>query len=255
MHWSSAAAWRYTKGLLSKPPKQTLRSVCSIDDYGLGDLANMISGFEAAFYRELSVLLPPNMPPMIRSPTGSWLAAATSRSQIASPTPDDTHVNGDRGASPIPNGRASRQDKKRLSLAFLTKEFLMGEPEKEKEVRAEKPSVDDDASTTISSRSRSKETQNRNRLSLNFLHHTTSGSPQPEALPSFPTNAQSNHSEITLQRNSSLKRPETIKSQKSDKSLGSRAGSMKKRLSFMNISKKSSKSSVRGRFDDTLVEE
>jgi hypothetical protein len=30
---------------------------------------------------------------------------------------------------------------------------------------------------------------------------------------------------------------------------------VKKRLSFMNISKKSSKSSVRGRVDDTLVEE
>jgi dedicator of cytokinesis protein 3 len=195
------------------------------------------------------------MAPMIRSPTGSWLAAASSRSQIASPTPDDTQINGDRGAFPIPNGRASQHDKKRLSLAFLTKEFLMGEPEKEKETKAEKPPVDDDASTTVSSRSRSKDTHSRNRLSLNFLNHTTSGSSQPEALPSFPPHALSNHSESTLQRNPSQKRPETIKSQKSDKSLGSRTGSMKKRLSFMNISKKSSKSSVRGRVDDTLVEE
>jgi dedicator of cytokinesis protein 3 len=214
----------------------------------------MIPGFEVAFYKELSVLLPPNMPPMIRSPTGSWLAAATSRSQIASPTPDDALFNGDRGASPITNGRASRQDKKRLSLAFLTKEFLMGEPEKDKDAKGDKPSVDDDASTTVSSRSRSKDTHSH-RLSLNFLNHTTSGSPQPEALPSFPTNAQPNQSEGNLQRNPSQKRPETIKSQKSDKSLGSRTDSMKKRLSFMNISKKSSKSSVRGRVDDILMEE
>jgi dedicator of cytokinesis protein 3 len=196
------------------------------------------------------------MAPTLRSPTGSWLAAATSRSQIASPTPDETQVNGDRGASPVLNGRPSRQDKKRLSLAFLTKEFLMGEPdkEKEKETKAEKPSVDDDTSTTVSSRSRSKETHTRNRLSLSFLNHTPS-SPQPEALPSFPSQSQPNRSDGSLQRQTSQKRPETIKSQKSDKSLSSRTDSVKKRLSFMNMSKKSSKSSVRGRVDDTLVEE
>jgi dedicator of cytokinesis protein 3 len=197
------------------------------------------------------------MAPTLRSPTGSWLAAATSRSQIASPTPDETQVNGDRGASPVLNGRPSRQDKKRLSLAFLTKEFLMGEPdkEKEKETKAEKPSaVDDDTSTTVSSRSRSKETHTRNRLSLSFLNHTPS-SPQPEALPSFPSQSQPNRSDGSLQRQTSQKRPETIKSQKSDKSLSSRTDSVKKRLSFMHMSKKSSKSSVRGRVDDTLVEE
>ncbi|RII11666.1 hypothetical protein CUC08_Gglean005667 [Alternaria sp. MG1] len=200
------------------------------------------------------------MAPTLRSPTGSWLAAATSRSQIASPTPDEAQVNGDRGTSPVLNGRASRQDKKRLSLAFLTKEFLMGEPEKEKEkekekeAKPEKPSADDDASTTVSSRSRSKETHTRNRLSLSFLNHTPS-SPQPEALPSFSSQAPTNRSDASLQRQASQKRPETIKSQKSDKSLSSRTDSVKKRLSFMNISKKSSKSSVRGRVDDTLVEE
>jgi hypothetical protein len=211
-------------------------------------------GFESAFFRELSTLLPPNMAPTLRSPTGSWLAAATSRPQIASSTADQTQVNSDRGASPVLNGRASRQDKKRLSLAFLTKEFLMGEAEKDKEIKAEKPPVDDDTSTTVSSRSRSKETHSRNRLSLNFLNHTPS-SPQPEALPSFPSQAQANRSEGSLQRQASQKRPETIKSQKSDKSLSSRTDSVKKRLSFMNMSKKSSKSSVRGRVDDTLVEE
>ncbi|CAN9366280.1 unnamed protein product [Alternaria alternata] len=222
--------------------------------------SDLTQRFESAFFRELSTLLPPNMAPTLRSPTGSWLAAATSRSQIASPTPDEAQVNGDRGTSPVLNGRASRQDKKRLSLAFLTKEFLMGEPEKEKEkekekeAKPEKPSADDDASTTVSSRSRSKETHTRNRLSLSFLNHTPS-SPQPEALPSFSSQAPTNRSDASLQRQASQKRPETIKSQKSDKSLSSRTDSVKKRLSFMNISKKSSKSSVRGRVDDTLVEE
>jgi len=42
---------------------------------------------------------------------------------------------------------------------------------------------------------------------------------------------------------------------KSDKSLASRSGSVKKRLSFMKIPKKRSKSSVRGRVEATLVEE
>ena len=214
----------------------------------------MVIGFESAFFRELSILLPPNMAPMTRSPTGSWLAAATSRSQVASPTPDERQVNGDRVMSPVQNGRASRQDKKRLSLAFLTKEFLMGESEKEKEAKAEKAPTDDDASTTVSSRSRSKDTHHRNRLSLSFLNHTPS-SPQPEALPSFPNQTQAAKSDSSLHRQPSQKRPETIKSQKSDKSLSSRTDSVKKRLSFMNISKKSSKSSVRGRVDDTLVEE
>ncbi|RAR01560.1 90s preribosome component rrp12 [Stemphylium lycopersici] len=216
--------------------------------------ADLSQRFESAFFRELSILLPPNMAPMTRSSTGSWLPAATSRSQVVSPTPDERQVNGDRMTSPVQNGRASRQDKKRLSLAFLTKEFLMGESEKEKEkeAKAEKAPTDDDASTTVSSRSRSKDAQHRNRISLSFLNHTPS-SPQPEALPSFPNQTQAAKSDSSLHRQPSQKRPETIKSQKSDKSLSSRTDSVKKRLSFMNISKKSSKSSVRGRVDDTLT--
>ncbi|CAA9959839.1 DOCK-C2 multi-domain protein [Pyrenophora teres f. maculata] len=213
--------------------------------------ADLSQRFEAAFYRELAMLLPPNMAPTMFSGTGS-------NGAMASPTPDESTLNGDRVMSPSANGRASRQDKKRLSLAFLTKEFLMGEAErekeKEKEAKAEKQMADDETMTTLSSRSQSKETHSRNRLSLSFLNHTPS-SPQPEALPSFPSNGHHNRSESSLQRESSQKRPETVKSQKSDKSLTSRTDSMKKRLSFMHISKKSSKTSVRGRVDDTLVEE
>ncbi|CAO2650896.1 Nn.00g091930.m01.CDS01 [Neocucurbitaria sp. VM-36] len=217
--------------------------------------ADLTQRFETAFYRELTVLMPPNMPPAVRSPTGSWLAAATSRSQMASPTPDNGQVNGTRVTSPTPDGRASRQDKKRLSLAFLTKGVLMGDAEKEQEKKVDKRSTDDDDSAATSTRSHSREVS-RNRLSLSFLNHTPI-SPQPEALPSFPSNhiSHSSQSQVSLQRSPSHKRPETSKSGKSDKSLASRTGSVKKRLSFMNISKKSSKSSVRGRVDDTLVEE
>ncbi|XP_014560301.1 hypothetical protein COCVIDRAFT_23539 [Bipolaris victoriae FI3] len=226
--------------------------------------ADLSQRFEAAYSRELSALLPTNIAPATRSPTGSWLAAATSRSRVASPAPDEKTANGDKVAPPVQNGRSSRQDKKRHSLAFLTKDFLLGESEKDKEkekekdkdkdLKVEKPTIDDDASTTVSSGSRNKEPSSRHRLSLNFLNSTPS-SPQPEALPSFPSNGRSNMSDSSLPRQSSAPRPDTVKSQKSDKSLASRSGSVKKRLSFMNISKKSSKTSVRGRVDDTLMEE
>lgn len=200
--------------------------------------------------------MPPNMAPTTRSPTGSWLAAAVSRSQVVSPMPDEPHINGTRVASPVLNGRASRQDKKRLSLAFLTKEFLMGESEKGQDTKTDHHrSTDGDTSGAISTRSHSKDAS-RHRPSLSFMGPSPT-SPQPEALPSYQPN-HANHisqSQSSLQRTPSYKRPETIKSMKSDKSLSSRTGSVKKRLSFMNISKKSSKSSVRGRVDDTLMEE
>lgn len=112
-----------------------------------------------------------------------------------------------------------------------------------------------DTSASASMHSHSKGEGNR-RPSLTFLNATPS-SPQPEALPCYPMAqfSPSNESQSSLGRTPSMKRPETVKSMKSDKSLTSRTGSVKKRLSFMNISKKSSKSSVRGRMDDTLVEE
>lgn len=187
---------------------------------------------------------------------------AAARSQVGSPAPDDAQVNGNRVASPAPDGRVSRQDRKRLSLAFLTKEFLMGEPEKDKEARVEtQTTTDEEESGTASTRSHSKEAS-RHRLSLSFLNPAPMpSSPQPEALPSYPTPASdidgaANQSQSSLQRTPSHKRPETIKSMKSDKSLSSsRTESVKKRLSFMHISKKGSKSSVRGRVDNTLVEE
>jgi hypothetical protein len=140
-----------------------------------------------------------------------------------------------------------------MSLSFLTKGVLTGESDKEnrdKEQQTSSQSADDqnDAeSTTTSTRSRSKET-NRTRLSLSFLRPSS----PLEALPDFASNENiSSVSRVASQKS----RPDTSKSEKSDKYEAGRKGSVKKRLSFMSISKKSSKTSVRGRYDDVLQEE
>lgn len=196
------------------------------------------------------------MAPMMRSPNGSWIATTASRSHLASPTPDEAQTNGTRVTSPQPNGRPARQDKKRLSLAFLTKGVLMGEPDKDKDVKPAEDDNNDASSISTSTRSPSKEVS-RHRLSLSFLNHATTpvtpGSPAPEALPAF-----QNMSQTSLGRTpSTSKRPETggSKSLKSESSGGNLKGSMKKRLSFMTIGKKRSRSSVRPKQQDTLVEE
>jgi dedicator of cytokinesis protein 3 len=136
----------------------------------------------------------------------------------------------------------------------------MGDAEKEKESMMDKQTTDDNDTSSISTStgSASNETS-RKRVSLGLLHPGpgTSMSPPPEALPAFqrPPVSQSNVSQTSIQRQLSGRRPETSKSVKSGKSETSRTESVKKRLSFMNISKKSSKSSVRGRAHDTLIEE
>jgi dedicator of cytokinesis protein 3 len=185
------------------------------------------------------------------------MAAAASRSHVASPTPDDHQTNGTRVASPAPNGKPARQDKKRLSLAFLTKGVLMGETDKE--TKADKQLTDDHdtASISTSSGSANKEVT-RHRLSLSFLHTTPASpnSPAPEALPTFTASGNASHSNLSQsslgQTLSQSKRPETSKSIKSE---NSKKSGMKKRLSFMNITKKSSKSSVKGKQQDILMEE
>lgn len=208
-----------------------------------------------SFHRELSILAPPDAPQRVRSPTGSWLAAATSRSQVASPSPDDQQVNRSQVASPTPDSRPTRQDKKRMSLAFLTKGVISGESQSDKESRRDEltalPQAGDDTESTRTSthsRSRSKDT-NRTRLSLSFLRPSS----PLEALPDF----SSSENLSGMSRAASQKsRPETSKSEKSSDGTA-RKGSVKKRLSFMSVSKKSSKNSVggRGRVGDVLVEE
>jgi dedicator of cytokinesis protein 3 len=141
-----------------------------------------------------------------------------------------------------------------MSLAFLTKGVITGESQSDKENKEETTALpqraDDTESTTESShsRSRSKETS-RTRLSLSFLRPTS----PIGALPDF---ASSENVSGMSRAASQKSRPDTSKSEKSSDGT-TRKGSVKKRLSFMSISKKSSKNSVagRGRRDDVLVEE
>lgn len=178
---------------------------------------------------------------------------------MASPTPDDQQPNGHRASASVSDNRPARQDKKRMSLAFLTKGVITGDSQSDKENRKDDITAlpphqraDDAASTTASthSRSRSKDTS-RTRLSLSFLRPSS----PLEALPDF----ASSENVSALSRAASQKsRPETGKSEKSTDGGGaSRKGSVKKRLSFMSISKKRSESSVkgRGRMGEVLVEE
>lgn len=166
----------------------------------------------------------------------------------------DEPVNGTRGASPVPNGRRARQDKNRLSLAFLTKGVLTSEGDKAAKEQERKPSIDavhevGSETSSVHSRSRESKEQTRSRLSLNFL----SPSSPLEALPNFalPTNGNDTSNGSASHSSSHVNRPETGRSDGSDVQ---RKGSMKKRLSFMHISKKSSKNSVKSRVDNTLTE-
>lgn len=223
-------------------------------------VTNCGKGFEHAYYRELATLIPANSGHIVRSPTGSWLAATASPLQTTAPSVRPTSlVNGTRVRSPTIENRPARQDKKRLSLAFFKGGSTSETPA---EAKAEKQATEDqqlDAKSTTTSTSRSHSKDKSNRLSLSFLASSPS-SPPIEALPPFPT-----HSQPSTQPSSSLqsrsqsveRRPETSKSGKSEKSGNDKKGSVRKRLSALNIGlgKKSSKNSVRGRFDDTLTEE
>ncbi|PVI07271.1 hypothetical protein DM02DRAFT_357910 [Periconia macrospinosa] len=226
--------------------------------------ADLTQRLEAAFSQELAHLAPAVVPASTRSPTGSWLAAATAPSRNGSPINHSPQLNGGpRVNSPISEPRPTHQDKKRMSLSFFNKPSTddTPKPEKEKERKSRKQTSEDhprdDASTTTSSRSRSKETV-KNRLSLSLLNSATS--PVPEALPSFPHSASQHSLALAQSRGQSIDgRPQTGKSTKSVKSEKtshqSMGSSMKKRLSFMSMGKKKSKTSFKGRVDDTLAEE
>ncbi|KAJ4297633.1 Deoxycytidine kinase 1 [Kalmusia sp. IMI 367209] len=218
---------------------------------------------ELAFRDELANLMPATVVQPVRSPTGSWLAAATSPSRVASPTSNPTtQVNGTKVTSPVPDARPARQDKKRMSLSFFGIGAPTSEGASQKSEKEHKPLADDildTASTSASSRSRSKDgSKSKNRLSLSFISPNSPNSPVPEALPTFPSQPSSQHKLAQVQsRDQSIDgRPQTSKSIKSEKSEHQRrSSSVKKRLSNFYLGKKSSKASVRGHVDDTLEEE
>ena len=157
-----------------------------------------------------------------------------------------------------------------MSLAFLTKGVITGDSQSDKDHKKndeiltalppqqqqqqQQQRADDTASTTASthSRSRSKDTS-RTRLSLSFLRPSS----PLEALPDFASSGD-NVSAVSRAASQKSGRPETGKSEKSHDggaSSSGRKGSVKKRLSFMSISKKRSESSVKGRVGEVLVEE
>jgi hypothetical protein len=214
-----------------------------------------MAGYEIAYHRELASLVPAKPVPIVRSPAGSWMAAShTTPHAKSAPAPMSDHTNDAKVASRPMEGRPARQDKRRLSLAFFkggaASEVL---PERKAE-RAHGEPQSDAMSTPPSTRSRSRDNSKSGpRLSLSFLGP---GSPAPDALPRFPTEPSSHSPRQAHRRSQSTdRRPPTSKSGKSEKSDHQRKGSVRKRLSMLNIGKKSSKSSVKGRVTGTLAEE
>jgi dedicator of cytokinesis protein 3 len=241
--------------LYTRPAQQatksdlTQRKLCS---HSVLIYAKQQSGFEMAYYRELAVLMPVVAgTPAAGSSTGSWPTGVRSGSRGATPTQEDQHVNGTRPTSLLADDRPVRQDKKRLSLAFLTKGVTGGDSDKPRasqdtSSRAPAPASEDTHDTqsiATTTRSRSKETS-RSRLSLSFLRPSS----PLEALPSFNSADHANGGPD--------KKRAASKSGRSDISDTSRKGSVKKRLSFMSIGKKSSEHSAKGRqTQSALVEE
>ncbi|KAF2267311.1 hypothetical protein CC78DRAFT_87335 [Lojkania enalia] len=211
--------------------------------------ADLTQRFEIAFARELTTLMPANIGQIMRSPTGSWLAAATSPSRVASPTPTatPTQPNGtDNPTSPATDIRPARHDKKRLSLAFF-KSPVTSDPHRQPDKKAAEKETDDhpdDISTTTTSRSRSKDA-GKNRLSLSFLAPT---SPPPEALPQMPSQSITQSMSLGSLRSEASEglRSDGGKSGKSEGKSSKGIGSVRKRFSVLGMKKVGSKGSVRG---------
>jgi len=207
----------------------------------------------------------------MRSPTGSWIVSAPSVTLVPSPAAAPTiQTNGTRVASPPPNGRVARQDKKRLSLSFF-KSNTAAEPQELQKPAAHSAEVEIDAvSTAASSRSRSKDT-GKHRLSFLNSGGGPEAVPAPPLAPpppAVPVQQQvakqkqqvfvSEKGRVSLDVEAS--RPKTSKSETNEdqRSLGgsSRKGSVRKRLSLLHIGKKGGKGSgKRSGGVDTLVEE
>lgn len=197
--------------------------------------------------------MPPTQGPLARSPTGSWVIAASPPSLVTSPASGPNYpATGTRVVSPTPDGRPARQDKKRLSLAFF-KGGNTSEPQEQRKPASEQTEERDSSSHAPSSRSRSKE-NSKNRLS--WLNPAPTTEPMPPPIKSQ-TPSQQNSSYSGTPRSQSVDtRPDTSKSGRSEEQgVAAKIGSVRKRLSILQIGKKSSKSSVKSRLGETLAEE
>jgi hypothetical protein len=211
--------------------------------------------------------MPVNIGPTMRSPTDSWLPTSVTSQLRDSPTfITPNQANGTRVRSATSTSDRPVRHQKRRSLAFFkgsATEISETKPTKA-ELKTERAATAEELldaeSTTTSSRSRSKDRNRASRLSLSFLAPI---SPPIEALPAYPVQEARDKSGSRSRSGSQSRsqsidsRPETSKSIKSEISEHKKkGGSVRKRLSLLNVGKKSSKSSVRGRgMDDTLTEE
>jgi hypothetical protein len=190
---------------------------------------------------------------MMGSPAGSWRAATTPSQVTRPPSAPTSQLNGSRVRSPTIEGRAVRQHKKTLSLAFF-KGASVRETQVAERILETVPTDQQHSEVTATPtlRSHSKDDGKPvGRLSLSFANPDSPDSPLG-ALPHFPT---SQASEGPRRSQSTERRPGTSKSGVSERSDYQRKGSVRKRFSILNLGKKSSKSSVKGPAGDRLAEE
>ncbi|KAF2460451.1 hypothetical protein BDY21DRAFT_369462 [Lineolata rhizophorae] len=214
-----ALAVKRCLGLFSRPAQQATK-------------ADLMQRFEIAFAPELASMAPPPLGHLSKSPSTSWFVNSPTPPKAPSPVPAPSHIRETSVGQSNSDGRPVRHEKNRMSLTFLKRGSFM-ERESRKESR---PSVDHDDGN--SSRSRSKDA-GRKRLSF---------------LPSNAEGMISRQSSVT-RSHSTDERPDTGKTDLSSSQTVDRVGSVKKRLSLLNIGKKSSKNSVKGRMGESVAEE
>ncbi|KAI9677148.1 MAG: hypothetical protein M1829_002722 [Trizodia sp. TS-e1964] len=201
----------------------------------------LLAEFEESFEPELASLAPPHHPTTNPLP---WLSPSPLLLEFTSPlTPEkaeapihsigltDHHPNEQRP-------RETRHEKNRLSLSFLKRQPAESSSSHRTNGVPKSSGPDDETSSQTTSRSRSKSTRR------SFLER------EPE--PHTPQSSRNNSiSAEASRRSTSSNRPKT--SQSNVNSIGSRVGSVRRRLSLLKIGKKNSKVSVK--VDSDLVEE
>lgn len=164
--------------------------------------------------------------PFLSSQTSSWVNAQ-SRAASTTPTPQQPQLLKQSATMPLSEGRATRQEKNRLSLTFLKRSSISQPLMDARRVNGLGDEMDHDTESATS-RSRSKDHgQGGLGHRLSFLHAST-------------TNDSSGGAS---QRSMSIERPKTSRSESSQsQSISDRmTGTVKKRFSMLNIGKKASK--------------
>ncbi|KAL1626365.1 Deoxycytidine kinase 1 [Neofusicoccum ribis] len=188
--------------------------------------ADLLSRFETTYGPELEALFVGGHSPFLSSQTSSWVNAQ-SRAASTTPTPQQPQLLKQSATMPLSEGRATRQEKNRLSLTFLKRSSISQPLMDARRVNGLGDEMDHDTESATS-RSRSKDHgQGGLGHRLSFLHAST-------------TNDSSGGAS---QRSMSIERPKTSRSESSQsQSISDRmTGTVKKRFSMLNIGKKASK--------------